>query len=78
MTIRKKPFINIVGKGENAGNQHFFLFPQCFPPIHREKPSLWQNLFCRLQMLSIWLHLNSVINSLPHYPDFKDFEKEAF
>ena len=21
---------NIVGKGENAGSQHFFLFPQCF------------------------------------------------
>ena len=27
---RKKPFENIVGKGENAGNQHFLLFPQCF------------------------------------------------
>ena len=26
---------NIVGKGENAGYQHFLLFPQCFP-----KPSL--------------------------------------
>ena len=25
----KKPFENIVGKGENAGNQHFLLFPQC-------------------------------------------------
>ena len=22
---------NIVGKGENAGHQHFLLFPQCFP-----------------------------------------------
>ena len=21
---------NIVGEGENAGNQHFLLFPQCF------------------------------------------------
>ena len=21
---------NTVGKGENAGNQHFLLFPQCF------------------------------------------------
>ena len=21
----------IVGKGENAGNQHFLLFPYCFP-----------------------------------------------
>ena len=26
----KKPFENIVGKGENAGNKHFLLFPQCF------------------------------------------------
>ena len=25
-----KPPENIVGKGENAGNQHFLLFPQCF------------------------------------------------
>ena len=24
-----KPFENIVGKEENAGNQHFLLFPQC-------------------------------------------------
>ena len=40
-------FENIVGKGENAGNQHFLLFPQCFLPIQRTK-------FCRLQMLSIW------------------------
>ena len=22
---------NAVGKGENAGNQHFLFFPQCFP-----------------------------------------------
>ena len=22
---------NTVGKGENAGYQHFLLFPQCFP-----------------------------------------------
>ena len=24
------PFENIVGKGENASDQHFLLFPQCF------------------------------------------------
>ena len=24
---------NIVGKGENAGYQHFLLFPQCFPKL---------------------------------------------
>ena len=33
MTMKKKPFENNVGKGENAGNQHFLLFPHCFLPI---------------------------------------------
>ena len=27
----KKAFENIVGKGENADEQHFLLFPRCFP-----------------------------------------------
>ena len=31
---------NIVGKEENAGDQHFLLFPQCFkrlfPPVHQK------------------------------------------
>ena len=30
MMLRKHPFENIVGKGENAFNQHFLFFPQCF------------------------------------------------
>ena len=29
-TLKKKPFENFEGNGENAGNQHFLLFPQCF------------------------------------------------
>ena len=32
MTLTKMTFENIVGKGENAGNQHILLFPQCFEP----------------------------------------------
>ena len=44
MTLRKKPFENVVGKGENAGvgkgenagNQHFLLFPQCLLPTYRQ------------------------------------------
>ena len=32
MTLKRKPFENIVGKGENVGNLHFLLFPQCFLP----------------------------------------------
>ena len=37
----KKAFENIVGKGENAGNQHFLLFPQVFyPSMHKfQSPS---------------------------------------
>ena len=30
MTLIETPFENIVGNGENAGNQHFLHFPQCF------------------------------------------------
>ena len=38
-TVRKKPFENIMGKEENAGTQHFLLFPQCFLLYYREKSS---------------------------------------
>ena len=30
-TLKMKILENNVGKGENAGNQHFLLFPQHFP-----------------------------------------------
>ena len=53
-----KPFENIEGKGENAGNQHFLLFPQCFLPYQKLfKLSFELYLFCPLQMLSIWSSL---------------------
>ena len=35
-TLKKKSFENIVGKGENAGYQHFLLFPQCFLPFPQQ------------------------------------------
>ena len=35
-TLKKKAFENIVGKGENAGNQHFPLFQECFLPVPRQ------------------------------------------
>ena len=31
--LRKKPFENIVGKEENAGNKHFLLFHNVFYPM---------------------------------------------
>ena len=36
MTLGKMPFENIVGKRENAGNQHFLLFPQYFKPFSNQ------------------------------------------
>ena len=32
-SLKQRAFENIVGKGENAGKQHFLLFPQCFLPF---------------------------------------------
>ena len=52
-TLKKKSFKNIVGNGENAGNQHFLLFPQCFLLYQRQKSSLELHLFRPLQLVSI-------------------------
>ena len=38
MTLGKKPYENIVGKGENAGNQHFLLFHNVFNSIQDKYP----------------------------------------
>ena len=56
-TLAKKPFENIVGKGENAGNQHFLLFPQHFLPNQLHKSSFELHLKCHLPMLSNWTGL---------------------
>ena len=34
--LEKKSFENIVGKGENAGNQHFLLISQSFLSIEQQ------------------------------------------
>ena len=47
-----------MGKGENAGNQHFLLFPQGLLLYQRQKLSFVLHLFCRLQLLSIWTRFN--------------------
>ena len=46
----KKPFENIVEKGENAGNQHFLLFPQCFLPFSKQNSIFQSHLFRHLQV----------------------------
>ena len=50
---------NIVGRGENAGYQHFLLFPQCFQKtflMHRLK---WVNSLEKILNHSSWLKLIS-------------------
>ena len=37
MTLYEKPFENIVGKGENAGNQHFLFLPTMFSTFPKIK-----------------------------------------
>ena len=53
MTLNKKSFEIIVGKGENAGKQHFLLFPPRFLPFQKQISILESHLFCRLQILPI-------------------------
>ena len=56
--LMKSPLENIVGKGENAGNQHFLLFPQSFLALQKEIASFEPKLHYRLQILSIWTRIN--------------------
>ena len=37
----QKTFENILGKEDNAGNQHFLLFPQCLLPYLEQISSFW-------------------------------------
>ena len=48
MALKKKPFENIVGKGENAGNQHFLLFPVFYPSQKKFQFSVKFNLSLNL------------------------------
>ena len=56
-TLNEKALENIVGKGENAGDQHFLLLPQYFPPLPKKIQLFDSLLFFRLQMLSFWSSL---------------------
>ena len=59
MPLANKPFEDTVGKGEIARND--LLYPQCFLPIKRTFWYFHQILNCRLQTVSIWKGLKSVI-----------------
>ena len=58
MNLTRKAFENIVGKEENAWSQHFLLFRPCFPTLKKQILSFWLYIFCRLQMLPIWIRQN--------------------
>ena len=45
MALERKPFENIVGKGENADNQHFLVFQQCYLPFPKQISIFWSHLF---------------------------------
>ena len=51
-TLKKAAFENIVGKGENAGNLQFLLFPQCFLSHQRQKVTISAKFIFCLQMPS--------------------------
>ena len=61
MFLEKESCITIVGKGENAGNQHFLLFPQCFLPVQREIATSEPQWNLRQQMLLIQTLLNFAV-----------------
>ena len=53
-----------MGKGENAGNQHFLLFPLCLLLYERGISVFLSHLDCRLQNLSIRTSLKVNTSSL--------------
>ena len=53
MTKKEKAFENIVGKEENAGNQHFLLFPTMFSILSKTNFNSLDYFFCHLKMLLI-------------------------
>ena len=59
MTLKKETSENIGGKEENAGNQHFLLFPQCFLSNPEQILPFGSPLICCLEMLSVWTGLKN-------------------
>ena len=57
----ERGLLKTVGKGENAGNQHFLLFTQCFQPFTKQISDFQSHLFCHLQILSLRTGLKCVI-----------------
>ena len=54
MTLMEDPVKNIMGKGENAGNRSFLIFPQCFLPYSRQVVLFDNHLNCQLLFANAW------------------------
>ena len=59
----------IVGKGENAGYQHFLLFPQCFEKASFPDKSKGVIVWEWVKKLT-GVKIAFIPKSLPHNPDF--------
>ena len=60
-TMRKKPLENIVGKGENAGSQHFLLFPTMFSTHHQIIFHFFLNTFVVLSVNVLDLNKSEIL-----------------
>ena len=66
MTLRKRPFENIVGKGDNVGNQDFRIFPKCFLSYQRQNHHLSDiyvvvcDTFAHMQNFVVWERINDL------------------
>ena len=59
--LQYKLFENTMGKGKIAGNEQFFLFPQCFLPFQGTFCHFHQIWNCLRLTLSIWKSLKFVV-----------------
>ena len=50
-----------MGKGENATNQHFILFLQCFSTLQKTNFDFWSCFFCRLPVHSNWTGMKNLM-----------------
>ena len=73
MTLKKEFLKTIVRKGENAGNQHFLHFPQCFLPFPNQI-SISSHIYFKLDKTKILSFSKELIvvllNPLAHNLDF--------
>ena len=73
-TLGKKPFENILGKGENACNQHSLLFQKMFSTLPKRNFNVLV-AFILSSAIALNLNQSKILSfgkelTLPHNPDF--------